>query len=68
MRECEAEKERLSTLRLCFSVESICWLAGDEERTAGFFVCDCREMLDNMQSADKLVKLVQCSFLCQFLV
>ena len=66
MRECETEKKRASVLRLCFSVELICWLAGDEERAAGFFVCDCRQMLDNWQSAGITVKLVQC--IHQFLV
>ena len=58
VRECETEKERCSALRLCFSVELICWLAGDEERAAGFFVCCCRQMLDNGQSAGKAIKLV----------
>ena len=66
MREYEAEKERLSVLRLCFSVEFVCWLAGDEEKAAGFFVCDCRQVLDNVQSAGIAVKLVQCIY--QFLV
>ena len=32
MRECEAEKERLSALRLCFSVEFVCWLRALKKR------------------------------------
>ena len=65
MRECETEKKRASVLRLCFSVELICWLAGDEEKAAGFFVGDCRKMLDKWQSVEMTVKLVQCMY--QFL-
>ena len=66
MRECEIEKKRARVLRLCFSVAFVYWLAGDEEDAAGFFVCDCRQMLDNVQSAGIEVKLVQC--IHQFLV
>ena len=66
VRECEAEKKRASMLRLCFSVEFVCWLAGDEEVAAGFFVCDCRQMLDKWQSVEMTVKLVQCMY--RFLV
>ena len=40
--------------------------AGDEEEAAGFFVCDCRKMLDNGQSAGIEVKSMQC--ILQFLV
>ena len=47
MRECETEKKRASVLRLCFSMEFVCWLAGNEERAAGFFDFDRRQMLDN---------------------
>ena len=32
MRECAAEKERCSALRLCFSVEFVCWLRALKER------------------------------------
>ena len=51
MRECAAEKKRVCALRLCFSVEFICWLRALKEEAADFFVCDCREMLDKRQSA-----------------
>ena len=66
MREYETEKKRASVLRLCFSVDLVCWLAGDEEEAAGFFVCGCRKLLDKGQSAGIAMKLVQC--IHQFLV
>ena len=57
MRECETEKKRVSALWLCFSVEFVCWLAGDEEKqqpslglVAGIFDLDYRQMLVNWQT------------------
>ena len=46
MRECATKKKRVGTLRLCFSVEFVCWLRALMERLLASLLIALKLMLD----------------------
>ena len=63
VRECATEKERLSALRLCFSVKFVCWLLALKERLLASLSTALTLMLDKGQSGEKMRNLcISCDY------